>query len=682
MSNVSKIGAIRDNCLFNSKKTFQQQYIGHVMCELGDNMGHGDHTKLGIFKINEEEDINTYAFTYDKTIGRTNFDNLSTLYCIDKSHGDKGNVSQYGKGLTSFLIMSEKVHFINVDEEKKEAMHKKIRWKDFKADIESGEITDSNFDKKIVEYQPQKKCHFNKYCPMKKRKKKKQRCENCLEETFHGDYIRRHNGELCELGKLFEKIGCDFKFIIFAEFSKENSKCIDTFIEEELPTFQNRYSLTNYEFFVGQCHYEDEKKAYVKKIHYYNGLHTEESRISLKARLINLDKNTNLKRNWYIKFGKNPYCIQVYMNNGKHLVIHEKELTKDGKFVDINKDYQIEYEMYIIDPKINKKIRNTTNKTGVQIVSPENIILNGHTIKTEFMKSKNINQNGGQHLAGWRCIVRVGDITLSMTEAEKWKTKLSSLMTRCIRKMHCNIFIGKDQREMAKYKIDGKNFQASKLPKTYEDDYVLDDGTFVKGINTYTKEELVDAWKRDRKKTTKTNTKTKTKTKTKTNTKKSVVEKEKPKTGILYIVSYHELDLMSKELGYPHLNKCGYSESTEDEVRQRYQKQSLKKIKLTIVSEKVINPREVETHMWFKQEQMAKNNLVERLKQHPKKDDYVCSSKELFTLDVAQLKLNAERAIRGMEHNMSETDEDSIDENIVKKHIKRPNIKFKRKKKK
>ena len=35
-----------------------------------------------------------------------------------------------------------------------------------------------------------------------------------------------------------------------------------------------------------------------------------------------------------------------------------------------------------------------------------------------------------------------------------------------------------------------------------------------------------------------------------------------------------------------------------------------------------------------------------------------------------------------MEQNMSETDEDSIDENIVKKHIKRPNIKFKRKKKK
>jgi hypothetical protein len=134
MSNVSKIGAIRDNCLFDSEKKFQQQYIGHVMCELGDNMGHGDHTKLGIFKINEEEDTNTYAFTYDKTIERKNFDNLSTLCCIDKSHGDKGNVSQYGKGLTSFLIMSEEVHFINVDEEKKKTNEKKKIRKKFKTE--------------------------------------------------------------------------------------------------------------------------------------------------------------------------------------------------------------------------------------------------------------------------------------------------------------------------------------------------------------------------------------------------------------------------------------------------------------------------------------------------------------------------------------------------------------------
>ena len=139
---------------------------------------------------------------------------------------------------------------------------------------------------------------------------------------------------------------------------------------------------------------------------------------------------------------------------------------------------------------------------------------------------------------------------------------------------------------------------------------------------------------------------------------------------------------MAKELEYEHLNKCGFSESTEDEIRRRYQKQSLKPIELIIVSDNVPNPREVETHMWFKQPQMEKNRLTKRLKTHPNKDDYMCTCKELFTLDVNKLKNCAEKAIQGMEQNMSETDEDSIDENIVKKHIKRPNIKFKRKKKK
>jgi len=138
------------------------------------------------------------------------------------------------------------------------------------------------------------------------------------------------------------------------------------------------------------------------------------------------------------------------------------------------------------------------------------------------------------------------------------------------------------------------------------------------------------------------------------------ISKTKKTKGILYIVSYHELDLMAKELGYKHLNKCGYSENTEDELYRRYQKQSLKPITLTIVSKNVINPREVETHMWFKQPQMIENKLAERLKEHPNKEDYVCTGKELFTLDVDTLKKKAEQAIRGMEHNMSETDEDAI----------------------
>ena len=61
MSNVNKVGKIKS--LLNDSKKFTNSAIGHAMCELGDNMGHGDHTKLGIFKVAEEEDTNTYAFT-------------------------------------------------------------------------------------------------------------------------------------------------------------------------------------------------------------------------------------------------------------------------------------------------------------------------------------------------------------------------------------------------------------------------------------------------------------------------------------------------------------------------------------------------------------------------------------------------------------------------------------------
>ena len=328
---------------------------------------------------------------------------------------------------------------------------------------------------------------------MRKKKRKKEHCADCLEETIYGDYIRRHNGELCELGKLFEKIGCDFKFMIFAEFSKENSKCIDKFIKEELPTFQNRYSLTKYELFVGECHYEDEKKAYVKKIDYHNGLYMEESKLSFKAKLINILDNDN-KHGWYIKFGNNPYCVQVYKNNGKNIVIHEKDLKKNG--ININNDYQIEYDMYIIDPKFYKELpkNKIKDKTGVQIISPEGIILNGNPIETKFLGTKNVNQYGSMSLMMWRCIVRVKDITLCMTAAEKYKTTISDVMKFCIRNMHRNMFIGKNLVEMTKYKVAGNNFQASNLPKTYEEDYKLDDGTLVKGINNYTKEELNDIW--------------------------------------------------------------------------------------------------------------------------------------------------------------------------------------------
>ena len=106
MSNVSRVGKIK-SLLHDSKKKFTNSGIGYAMCELGDNMGHGDHTKLGIFKVSEEEYTNTYAFAFNKTIKRQNFDNLSTLCVDDKKHADKGNISQYGEGQTSLLIMAE-----------------------------------------------------------------------------------------------------------------------------------------------------------------------------------------------------------------------------------------------------------------------------------------------------------------------------------------------------------------------------------------------------------------------------------------------------------------------------------------------------------------------------------------------------------------------------------------------
>ena len=56
---------------------------------------------------------------FDKKIERENFNNLSTLCVDDKKHYDKGNISQYGEGQTSLLIMSEEVTFINIDEEKR-----------------------------------------------------------------------------------------------------------------------------------------------------------------------------------------------------------------------------------------------------------------------------------------------------------------------------------------------------------------------------------------------------------------------------------------------------------------------------------------------------------------------------------------------------------------------------------
>lgn len=356
------------------------------------------------------------------------------------------------------------------------------------------------------------------------------------------------------------------------------------------------------------------------------------------------------------------------MRNNEEGKENEDGTIPDKIHVDFDTDWCIKIDNYVIDPMFYKSItKSDINSPGINIIC-NNIILNGKTIGTPFMKSKDPQEQGNFHLPSWRCNVFVKSLKYVLSEADKYKTMITYVTKYIIGKMHCNIHIaGSNLIYKLKPGATKENgFQANNLPITINDDYELDDGTSIMGIDNYTGEELSIGWRKQLPRTKKIKEVKSITKKHIIKEKKSVVEKKISKTkktkGILYIVSYHELDLMAKELGYKHLNKCGYSENTEEELYRRYQKQSLKRITLTIISKNVINPREVETHMWFKQPQMIENKLAERLKEHTNKEDYVCTGKELFTLDVDTLKKKAEQAIRGMEHNMSETDEDVIAE--------------------
>lgn len=663
MASIDIIGTFK-NLHKDSKNKFNSTNIDGLISELGDNMTHGDHDELLLAKLTEEEDGCLYGFCFNNDINEKNWENISKLNVDDESHYDEKNVANYGKGLSSLLSMSDRVEFYNILDKKVES--KTIYWSEFWEALFNNKLNSGEFDTQVMRYRDKQSLSYAKDVATTKRgiftTKVAEQADPTYQTHIQSVSVNKKTGaktfedgaflELCK-----DKFGKQLKFCIFAKFNKENSSHIDGFIRREGGLYKKRYSLTKYKMAV--CDMADDDNVSFGFIEKNSGLHLDKKRICLTA-LIYVGEDNR----YYVKLGNNSTILTVYTDkrgaSRTGIFMDEKNLMRnneEGKEIRVNfdTDWCIKIDNYIIEPMFYKNLTKTeVNSPGINIIC-DDIILNGKTIKTDFMKSKNPQQFGSCGLSNWRSNVYVKDISYILSKADKFESTTSPILEYIIGKMHCNLHIARNLDGMSKFKASSQQFQARNLPPTFNDDFELDDGTKYTGISNLTEDELRNGWNKPL---------------PTTKGKKSIDKKKKEKIkntkakgkGILYIVSWYELELMAKELGYEHLNKCGFSDHTIEELKKRYQKMSLKPITFTLVSDNVINAREVETHMWFKQPQMIENKLAERLKEHPNKEDYVFTGKELFTLDVDTLKSNAEKAIRGMKHNMSETDEDAIAE--------------------
>ena len=111
-----------------------------------------------------------------------------------------------------------------------------------------------------------------------------------------------------------------------------------------------------------------------------------------------------------------------------------------------------------------------------------------------------------------------------------------------------------------------------------------------------------------------------------------------------------ELKRIGEEFGL-EIYKCGTWSNDESQLRNRYQAHFLSPIDLKIIARDVPLPRLTETHLWFSQSIMKKNNLKNIIKNF--ETNYVVPGNEFFALSYDILEKQCLLAVESMKNNLS-----------------------------